>query len=98
MYGQKWTSQFTDDQVLVDVQRIWSHHLAGCSGDDIKRALEQLPKHHPTWPPTVGEFLAVCNIGKGHPPVVKALPETPKTSRKAALGNLDLMMKALGKA
>ena len=64
IYGQKWTSLIIDEQMLEDMQKVWSHHLRKEPVEDIKKALDRLPREYPNWPPTVGQFLELCRIGK----------------------------------
>jgi len=74
IYGQKWTSLIIDEQMLVDMQKVWAYHLRDITVAEIKVALDKVPKDYPTWPPTVGEFMELCNFGKDHLPEFKSLP------------------------
>lgn len=60
MYGQRWTSQFTDDIGLRLAQEQWSKMLSGFSMDQIKAGLDRCVDDHPKWPPTIGEFKQLC--------------------------------------
>ena len=95
MYGQKWTSQITDDQMLDDLQKVWGYHLAKFSPDEIKRSLDALPKSYPEWPPTVGQFMELCDVGRDTLPEFKALPR-PWGSSDAAEPAFEELRKILG--
>ena len=56
---------------MIDV---WGSALAGVDPMEIKSALDRLPTDFPEWPPTVGQFLALCNVGKYDLPEFKQLP------------------------
>jgi len=60
--------------MLVDMQKVWAYHLRDITVAEIKVALDKVPKDYPTWPPTVGEFMELCNFGKDHLPEFKSLP------------------------
>lgn len=51
----KWTSAIEGIEDLVVTE--WSQGLAGLSGDDIKRGLDNLSE---SWPPSVVDFRALC--------------------------------------
>jgi len=55
-YGQKWTSQFTEETIEGLAKDEWTKMLSGFSMDQIKVALDKVIDVHPSWPPTVGEF------------------------------------------
>ena len=48
------------DVPQADVIDAWQTGLAGVPAEKIKRALELMLVDHPEWPPTLGQFLALC--------------------------------------
>jgi hypothetical protein len=79
IYGQKWTSLVIDEQMLVDMQTVWGHHLRDINLDQVKIALDRLPREYPNWPPTVGQFAELCEACK----VVPYNPQLPKPRTEA---------------
>jgi hypothetical protein len=62
MYMQKWRSYFTSTLVIEDWYKMWSHALSS-NGITVKMAfaaIERCAKEYPKWPPTEGEFIALC--------------------------------------
>lgn len=76
MYGQKWTSLITDEGTLHAMELIWGKVLSKVDPAQIKVSLDRLPDEYPDWPPTVGQFRAVCKIGKDSQ-MQPALPKPP---------------------
>jgi hypothetical protein len=58
-YGNKFADMWRD-QDLGMVKNTWCVELAGLTADQIRNALDVLPAKHPTWPPTLFEFIALC--------------------------------------
>ena len=82
-YGHAWVSLIQVEETENLMRHEWSRGLAGISPDEIGKALKQLPSLHPKWPPTIGEFQALCNIGKSDLPEFKSLPRPWPTEDKA---------------
>lgn len=58
-YLHRFTSAIEGDE--AGSVNTWARKLAGLTGDEILRGLDNLP---PGWPPTAGEFLQLCQ-GRG---------------------------------
>ena len=95
VYGQKWTSLVIDEQMLNDMQQVWGHNLRNVDLDQMKLALDRLPREYPNWPPTVGQFAELCEACK----VVEYNPRLPKPrteeNEKAAFAAFAEMGKIL---
>jgi hypothetical protein len=69
-YTYKWTGSFPDlgekESVLFidDAKKIWSNELSGLSPLQIKQGLDTSTDAYPEWPPTVGQFKALCKVGE----------------------------------
>lgn len=48
------------DTPKAELMTTWSEALAGIPVERVRTALVKLPVAHPTWPPTLGEFLLLC--------------------------------------
>ena len=62
MYMHKWSSHFTSPDVIADWKKAWTSALID-SGITFQMALEGIERcraEHPTWPPTEGQFIALC--------------------------------------
>ena len=95
IYGQKWTSLIVDEAMLEDMQKTWGHYLAGTDAQTIKQALDKLPTEYPEWPPTVGQFLQVCKIGKD-PSMQPSLPKpAPERNEELAFEAFTQLRKIL---
>ena len=94
-YGSRWTSLLQNEDAMNAALLVWGRALDGLDPMVIKNALDRLPDEYPGWPPTVGEFLAVCNIGVDPSlPEFKALPK-PWGDEQVALPAFDELRKIL---
>jgi hypothetical protein len=62
MYMHKWSSHFTSPDVIADWKKAWTSALIN-SGITFQMALEGIERcrtEFPTWPPTEGQFVALC--------------------------------------
>lgn len=62
MYMHKWSSHFTTPDIVSDWKKAWSSALIN-SGITFQMALEGIERcraEYPTWPPTEGQFIALC--------------------------------------
>lgn len=59
-YGSEKFAQMWRGQQLVDVRAFWASQLAALSADELRAGAEQLRPRHPTWPPTLHEFIELC--------------------------------------
>lgn len=76
------------------MEKVWGMTLASIATETIKQVLATLPKEYPNWPPTVGQFLELCKVGKD-PILRQALPK-PRGDEKIALQALNEMKQKLG--
>ena len=93
-YGHKWTSLITDEATLHSMELAWGSALEGINPMAIKQALDRLPSMNPNWPPTVGQFKEICNVGQD-PVLLPQLPK-PRCDEKVALDAIEQMKKDLG--
>ena len=63
-YSHKWASQFPDEAFTDEAKKIWAQDLSGLTNDQIKLGLDTMIDEYPSWPPTVGEFKAICKVGE----------------------------------
>jgi len=90
-YGHKWSSYIGDDkEVHTEIENEWARQLGKFDMQQIKKALDVVIDHHPEWPPTIGEFKALCNIGADNwrtdqlaLPAKKAQPEVVQSNIEA---------------
>ena len=60
IYGSMKMSSFFGDCPQADVIDSWRTGLEGFSGEQIAAGLRRCLDAHPDWPPTLGEFRALC--------------------------------------
>lgn len=62
MYMHKWSSHFTGPEVVADWKKAWSSALIaeGITPRLALEGVERCRKEYPTWPPTEGQFIALC--------------------------------------
>lgn len=62
MYMQKWRSHFTSPEVIEDWKKAWSSALVrnGITLQMALAGLERCSAEYPKWPPSEGEFVALC--------------------------------------
>ena len=66
MYGNR-VSTMWGDCPQADIHDAWQTGLARFTGDQIKAGLNRTLDRYPDWPPTLGQFRALCR-----PPVIPA--------------------------
>ena len=93
-YGNTFTAMISNDDAEAVTRNEWAKGLRGIPMEAIGKALDTLPDLHPKWPPTIGEFKAICNVGKTDLPEFKALPR-PWGSEEAANPAFDELRKIL---
>jgi hypothetical protein len=74
-------------------KRMWLAHLGSQSEDRIEAVLIDMIDHHPTFPPTLGEFkkmLRLKNEARPELSVVKRLP-APEAKKAIAKDHLERM-------
>jgi hypothetical protein len=83
-YGHKWSSAYPAGTVLEVALAEWAEGLAGCTGDDIKRGLDQWQDD---WPPTLPEFRKACRprrLALAHAPFPRLAAPVHKLSQSLA--------------
>jgi len=68
-YGSLFLSKFSTgmvdkdgrDQGVANARRVWSHRLRSFDAETVARALEVCQDRHPEFPPTLPQFVALCN-------------------------------------
>lgn len=93
LYGQKWTSLVQNDDSMILAVNVWGKTLDGIEPETIKSVLEKLPAEYPNWPPTVGQFLALCKVG--HDPAMHPQLPKPRGDEQIALDALEQMKEIL---
>lgn len=58
----------------ADLMDAWGEALAGVSPDFIRDAISKVAAAYPSWPPTLGEFVALCRPGATMPAHQLLLP------------------------
>lgn len=72
MYGSKMTAMWGDCPG-ADLMDAWCEALAGIPVANLRAALDNVMAAHPEWPPTLGQFLALCKpapIPQAHRPLL----------------------------
>ena len=80
-YGQLWLSKFATgeagadgaDAGVLSAKRIWAHGLRHFDAGTVRFALRQCLERHPEFPPSLPQFVALCEAVKPRE-VFKALP------------------------
>lgn len=72
VYGNKFAEMWKG-QLVEDVKATWGSELSRLTGAELKTGLERLRTNHPSWPPTLFEFSALCRSNAAQE-VHKALP------------------------
>ena len=78
-----------DEQEADSAMRLWAEQLRPFSDAQIEAALSLSLKRHPSWPPTLGEFLQLLRgdgdvIRHARQFVRPALPEPPMSEEASA--------------
>lgn len=82
------------DVPQADVMDAWRTALAGVDGEVIGLALVALPTSHPEWPPTLGEFVALCKPAP-KPQAHNLLPSLPRKVSKGIPPSVQAQLDAL---
>lgn len=69
-YGTDKLQALFRGQDLSAAKAYWAEELAACSVDELRAGFEAMKSAHPTWPPTLFEFRALCR-----PPTPTLEPE-----------------------
>ena len=94
IYGQKFTSFLPDQEAAREWRETWAIALRDLTGEQIAVGLEKLMQGAHEWPPTTGEFRALCKPvirpeHQRHP--VLAAPRDTK-DRSADLARIRAML------
>lgn len=70
-YGNLFTSKFAtgivengEDQGMASARRVWAHGLSEFDADTIKLALRRCQAAHPEFPPSLPQFVALCESAR----------------------------------
>ena len=71
---------FMKDQDTVPAMRLWHQHLSDFSVEQIQAAAVAVIDHHPTFPPTIGEFKKLVASSRVRPGglAIEMAPICPK--------------------
>jgi len=58
-YGNKFADMWRD-QDTATVKAFWAEKLAAYTTPELRTAMDSLYTSHPSWPPTLPEFCALC--------------------------------------
>lgn len=101
IYGHKWVSQFGEvcdfDGELSSAAQTWSQGLATIPLESISLGFSALVKEGREWPPSLPEFLTLCQTEKRIAPyhrIATALPPPP-VDEKLARDSLAQIRKML---
>lgn len=85
LYGSKHLDQWAGQDIAV-VKETWAATLGQFDGDHIAGALRKLATSGSPFPPTLPEFIALCQVARGSTlPVHQPLPALPKPENTAEL-------------
>ena len=71
IWANKWASQFPNEKLLKIAKHEWGTALYGFGADHIKVAIESCKKNS-EWPPSIAEFVSICESQAGIPDCDKA--------------------------
>jgi hypothetical protein len=90
-YGNLFLSKFStgdtdengDDKGLASARKVWAHGLREFDGPTVKSALGLCMERHAEFPPSLGQFIALCHARKPRNPwrpvnTANALPISPE--------------------
>lgn len=60
IYGHKFKSLFPDEESMTEWRDTWGRALGDMTGEQIAAGLEALTRSTDGWPPSLGEFRALC--------------------------------------
>jgi len=93
IYLQKFTSAFPDNECFEEWAGTWGESLKGCTGAQIKYALDRVGKEW-VWPPSSVEFYQLCQAGKEPEPFLRLPPPKPLSEvGQAAMAKIREMLK-----
>ena len=93
-YGNRWTSLIQNEESDNAMRKVWGEGLVDINPEKIKSAVDMLPNEYPSWPPTMGQFLALCKIGDD--PIRRPQLPKPRGDEKIALDALAEINQILG--
>ena len=85
-YGTEKVMTLWRGQDLGEVKALWAAELGQFTAAEIKAALVALPGKHPSWPPTLYEFIDLCPIVRREMqqlPAPRKVGERPQLKRIA---------------
>lgn len=84
MYGTNFQRQFPSNEAMENWHDAWGSALVGCAAEDIARGLKACMTAHPTFPPTLPEFVALCRPAPVRPEHQIKLPAPRDTKDRSA--------------
>ncbi len=60
MYGATKMASMWADCAKIELLNTWAGAIAGVPPENLRQAMKSVATAHPSWPPTLGEFLALC--------------------------------------
>ena len=99
IFGHRFQSLFPDDECMADWRDTWGRALGDLSGEQIAAGLEALTRTTDGWPPTTGEFRAMCKPVRRpehQRSAYLALPST-KGNEAGELAMAEILAKLRGK-
>lgn len=89
-YGSQKLAATWRDSDTATVQAAWAQRLGRFDRATLAGALNDLASAHPSWPPTLGEFVALCEaqvVPEAHRPV---LPVPKRTADEIERGRQQM--------
>jgi len=97
IYGHRFQSLFQDEAALADWRDTWARALSGVTGEQIAQGLAKLATGTDGWPPSSGEFRALCVPPRPIPAHQRhPLLDAPKPERKDRHAEIQAMIAMLG--
>lgn len=96
-YGSRWTSQYQEDEdQTVRALTTWSGVLSGLTSQQVSLAARAMIDRHPSWPPTLGEFVALAREFEDFTPeyIKRSEPAPVSPEAKAAVASMIEQLKA----
>jgi len=77
-YGTGWTQRFGD----YDETGVWAKGLAKYHPQQVTQAIADAIRHHQTYPPTLGQFMALCRDAMASDAYLQLEHQKPKITRE----------------
>lgn len=73
-YGQKWQGYAPGKELLAVLLSEWGEALSDLTDDQIAQGARAMKDAHPEWPPTIGQFRALCRPQQSDEPEHRRRP------------------------